>query len=255
MIHSTAIIASCVQLGANVQVGAYSVLEGEVIVGDGTIIDHHCCIKGPVLLGKNNKIGSFSYIGCDPQDKKYQGEESFLEIGDRNIIHQSVTISRGTADGGFFTRIGSDNIFMAYVHVAHDCQLGDFNILANNASLAGHVQVGNYVGLGGFCGVHQFCRIGSHAFCAGGSLITKDVSPFTLVAGQPAKLNGLNLEGLKRRGFSQDKRNRLKQLYKTLFRSSTNIIEDTEKLLLQEYDEHAQVLLNFVLTSERGLIR
>jgi UDP-N-acetylglucosamine acyltransferase len=254
-IHPTAIVSKTVELGNDVTIGAYSTIEGQVTIGDGTQIGHYVHIKGPTTIGKNNIISSFASVGCDPQDKKYNGEESFLKIGDQNSIREYVTIARGTQQGGFITQIGSFNLLMAYVHIAHDCLLGDNNILANSASLAGHVQVGSFVGMGGFSAVHQFTSIGSHAFCAGASIITKDVPPFTLVGGHPAKLVGLNLEGLKRHGFSQGQRSELKKIFKQLFRESKNIVEDALNLSHQSPSPFVQMLLNFIIHSQRGIMR
>lgn len=255
LIHPTAIIDPLVELGVGVKIGAYSIIEGKVTIGANTTIGHHVCIKGPTTIGENNTIHSFASIGCDPQDKKYDGEETYLVIGNNNSIREYVTISRGTSQGGYFTKIGDHNLLMAYVHVAHDCIIGHQNVLANGASLAGHVEVGNYVGMGGFSGVHQFTKIGSFSFCAGGSIVTKDVPPFTLISGHPAKLIGLNLEGMKRRNFSDDDRVILKSLYKKLFRDSLNIIDDARTCLESEPNEYAKILLNFILNSQRGLTR
>ncbi len=255
LIHPTAIIDPLADVGPGVSIGAYSIIEGKVSIGANTVIGHHAHIKGPTTIGENNTISSFASIGCDPQDKKYDGEETYLVIGNNNSIREYVTISRGTSQGGYFTKIGDHNLLMAYVHVAHDCIIGNHNVLANGASLAGHVELGNYVGMGGFSGVHQFTQVGSFAFCAGGSIITKDVPPFTLISGHPAKLIGLNLEGMKRRNFSDDDRVTLKSIYKKLFRDSLNIIDDAQALLAEEENEHAKTLLHFILKSQRGLTR
>jgi UDP-N-acetylglucosamine acyltransferase len=254
-IHPTAIVADTVELGQSVVIGAYSIIEGHVTIGDNTHIGNHVHIKGPTTIGKDNVISSFSSIGCDPQDKKYHSEESYLKIGDANSIREYVTISRGTEHGGLITNIGSYNLFMAYAHIAHDCFIGDSNILANGASLAGHVHIGNFVGMGGFSGVHQFTKIGSYAFCGGGSIITKDVPPYTLVSGHPAKLIGLNLEGLKRHGFNEEERLILKEIYKKLFRESTNIIEDAVLYAKENTSPLIQLLLQFIMSSQRGITR
>jgi UDP-N-acetylglucosamine acyltransferase len=254
-IHPTAIVASTVELGRNVIIGAYSVIDGQVTIGDDTQIGTYVRIQGPTVIGRDNVISSFSAIGCDPQDKKYAGEESFLKIGDGNAIREYVTIARGTAQGGLMTKIGSYNLLMAYVHIAHDCFIGDNNILANGSSLAGHVHLGDFIGMGGFTAVHQFTHVGSYAFCAGGSIITKDVPPFTLISGHPAKLIGLNLEGLKRHGFSVEQRLELKKIFRQLFRQSKNIVDDAITYAQETTSPFAQLLLQFIIQSQRGITR
>ena len=256
-IHPTAIIDPQAHIHPSVTVGPYCVITGPVIIEAGTILESHVRIQGPVTIGMGNRIYSFSSLGCDPQDKKYQHELTSLVIGDFNIIREYATLSRGTGHGGGITRIGSHNLLMAYVHVAHDCIIANHNILANNASLAGHVEVGSYVGLGGFSGVHQFVRIGSYSFSGGGSIITKDIPPYTLIAGHPAKLIGLNLEGLKRQGFTEEQKKTLKDFFKTLFRNSEHILSTAQALLdsLTTEQEVAKPLLMFILSSIRGITR
>lgn len=254
--HPTAIISPRAKIGPGVVVGPYAVIEAGVVIGARTIVEAHARIQGPTVIGCDNKIRAYSSIGCDPQDRKFSGGESRLVIGDHNDIREYTTLSRGTEEAGGVTKIGSHNLLMAYVHIAHDCVVGNHNTFANNSSLAGHVVVGDYVGLGGFSAAHQFCRIGSYAFSGGCSLITKDISPYTLVAGNPARLIGLNLEGLKRRQFPGEQVQRLKMIYRELFRQSTAIRDlATELLKDPDLSDHEQLLLDFVLTSERGLTR
>ena len=254
-IHQTAIIGKEVIIGKNVSIGPYTIIEGEVTIGDHCQIGPHVHIQGEVILGEHNVISSHATLGCAPQDKKYSEEKTRLIIGDRNKIREFVTISRGTIQDEGLTRIGNDNLLMAYVHIAHDCVVGNHNTFANNASLAGHIKVGDYVGLGGFSAFHQFTQIGSYAFCAGGSVVTKDVPPFTLISGHPAKLSGLNLEGLKRRGFNTALKTSIKQAYRELFRG-TNLLHETAQKLLEESDvSEVLELAKFILNSQRGITR
>ena len=216
MIHASAQIDPAARLGANVGVGAFSVIGADVEIGEGTQIEAHVVIKGPARIGRDNRIGPFASIGGDPQDKKFKGERSELIIGDGNNIREFVTISRGTADGGGATRIGDDNWIMAYAHIAHDCDVGSHTVFSNNATLAGHVVIGDYVILSGFSGVHQFCRIGEHAFIGMGCLINGDVPPFVIMANEYGRPRGINSEGLKRRGFSPERIADIRRAYKTL---------------------------------------
>lgn len=256
MIHSTAIIDPTVQLGKNVSVGPYSVIGPEVVIGDNTVVGPHVVITGPTTIGKNNHFFQFASIGGDPQDKKFSGELTRLEIGNDNIFRECVTISRGTVQGGGFTRIGHSNLLMAYVHIAHDCMVGNEVTFANNASLAGHVKVNDFATLGGFVGVHQFTEIGAYAFCAGGSMITKDVPPYFMVAGYPPEPHGLNVVGLKRRDFSEQKLSVLKQAYKILYRQGLTLQEAIAEMepLVKEVPE-VDLLIEFIGRSERGIIR
>jgi UDP-N-acetylglucosamine acyltransferase len=255
-IHPTAIVAADTIIEPGVEIHAFAIVGPGVSLGEGTKVQPFAQIQGPTVIGRYNKIGSYSFIGCDSQDKKYQGGPSQLVIGDHNDIREYATLSRGSAPHNPVTQVGSHNLMMAHTHIAHDCIIGSHNTFANNASLAGHVVVGDYVGIGGFAGVHQFCRIGSHSFCGGGSLITKDVPPYMLVAGHPARLVGLNIEGLKRRSFSSQQIERLKALYKTIFRQSL-VIHDTALEMLQSPDltDDGKELLQFIISSARGIIR
>jgi UDP-N-acetylglucosamine acyltransferase len=213
-------------------------------------------INGPTTIGKNNKIYQFASIGEAPQDKKYAGEPTRLEIGDNNIIRESVTISRGTAQDSGVTRLGNDNLIMAYAHIAHDCQVGNSTVFANSTSLAGHVHVADYVIFGGFTLVHQFCKIGAYCFTAMGSAISKDVPPYLRVAGHMAKPYGLNSEGLKRRGFSPDAIAQLRDAYKILYRSSLTLEQATQRLSEKaEASKEIKYFLDFIKASGRGIIR
>ncbi len=204
MIHSTAIVDESAHVDPTCEIGAYAVIGADVTIGAGTAIGSHVVINGPTSIGSDCKIFQFASIGEDPQDLKFDGTDSRLEIGDRNRIREFVTINRGTSGGGGVTRIGDENLLMAYVHIAHDCVIGNNTIFSNSASLAGHVAVGDYAILGGFSLVHQFSRIGAHSFSGMGAVINKDVPPFVLVTGHYAEAKGINKQGLKRRGFADD---------------------------------------------------
>ncbi|MGH8183129.1 MAG: acyl-ACP--UDP-N-acetylglucosamine O-acyltransferase [Rhodanobacteraceae bacterium] len=255
-IHPSAIIDAGAKLADDVAVGPYAVIGAEVEIGAGSRVGAHALIRGPTRIGRNNRIEAFASIGGDPQDKKYHGERSELVIGDGNTFHEFVTINRGTAEGGGTTRIGDDNWVMAYVHVAHDCNVGSHTILANNATLAGHVEVGDWVVLGGFAGVHQFCKIGAHAFAAMYSAINRDVPPFIYVAGQFAEPRGINAEGLKRRGFDAERIGAIKRAYRTLYLSHKTLAEARAALAGQTGDsEDVRAFCDFIDRSERSLVR
>ena len=256
MIHPTAIIDPSAKLASSVEVGAYSVIGEGVEIGEKTWIGPHVVIQGPTKIGIENKLFQFSSIGEVPQDKKFHGETSYLEIGDRNTIREFATINRGTEDGGGTTRIGDDNWLMAYIHIAHDCQIGNNTIFANNASLAGHAIIEDFVILGGFTLVHQFCKIGQHAFCGMGSAITKDIPPYLMVNGSPARTHGLNSEGIKRKGFSKETLKALREAYKIIYRSNNRIEVAKEELkTLAENFPEVQNMLSFLQQSERGILR
>lgn len=256
MIHPQAIVDERARLGQEVHVGPFSVIGAEVEIGDGTWIGPHVVINGPCRIGRNNRIFQFASIGEAPQDLKYAGEPTRLEIGDGNVIRECVTFSRGTVGGGGVTRIGSDSLFMAYVHVAHDCQVGDRVVFANNATLAGHVEVGQGTVLGGFVGVHQFCKIGEGVMMGVGAVALKDVPPYLMVYGNPAVPYGLNLRGLKRRGLSTDAIDALKGAYKTVFRSGLTVDAALQQIepLAGKYPEIA-VFAGFIRNAGRGIIR
>jgi UDP-N-acetylglucosamine acyltransferase len=255
-IHPTAIVDPSARLAADVTVGPYSVVGAEVEIGAGCTVAPHALIQGPTRIGRNNRIGAFASVGGNPQDKKYAGERSELVIGDGNTIHEFVTINRGTAEGGGATRIGDDNWIMAYAHIAHDCQIGSHTIFANNATLAGHVEVGDWVVLGGFAGVHQFCKIGAHAFAAMYAAINRDVPPFIYVAGQFAVPRGVNAEGLKRRGFEAARIAAIKRAYRTLYMAHKTLEEARAALAEQAAaSEDVRTLVEFIGHSERSLVR
>ena len=256
MIHPSAIIDDSAEIGDDVSIGAFSIIGPDVSIGRGTTIGSHVVIKQSTRIGEDNKIFQFSSIGEDPQDKKYAGEETFLEIGDRNVIREYVTLNRGTAQDAVTTKIGSDNLLMAYTHVAHDCRIGNSTIMANGATLAGHVYVNDWAILGGFTLVHQFCRIGAHCFAAMGSHIAKDVLPYTMLAGQPAKPHGINKEGLKRRGFSDQQLKNIMDAYKLIYKSGLPLEQaKTELAGLALQNDDAAEISEFLNSSTRSIIR
>jgi len=256
LIHPTAVIDPAAELAEDVSVGPYSVIEANVTIGAGTDIGPHVVIKGTTRIGSQNRIFQFASIGEEPQDKKYAAEPTSLEIGDRNTIREFVTLNRGTAQDDGVTRLGDDNWIMAYVHIAHDCRIGNETIFANNASLAGHVSVGDYAILGGFTLVHQFCQIGAYSLTAFGSGISKDVPPFVTVGGTPARAHGLNMEGLRRRGFPEESRKALRRAYRTLYRESLSL-QDALAALREQAASCAEVgmLVEFLEQQSRGIVR
>lgn len=256
LIHPTAIISPDAHLGIGVRVGAYSVIGAQVTIGDQCEIGSHVIIDGYTQLGQGNRIFPFACLGGEPQHKRYQGEATRLEIGDNNVIREYVTIHRGTALDQGLTRIGSHNWIMAYCHIAHDCQVGDHTVFANNASLAGHVQVGNHVILGGFTGVHQFSRVGDHAFTGMGTMANRDIPPFVIAVGNYAKPYGINKEGLRRRGFSLARIQALHQAFKILIYKNLPRSAALEAVAaLAEAHPEVQQLLTFIQQSKRGIIR
>ncbi|CAI8157711.1 MAG: Acyl-[acyl-carrier-protein]--UDP-N-acetylglucosamine O-acyltransferase [Pseudidiomarina mangrovi] len=254
MIHSTAIIDPSAQIGRDVEIGAYSIIGADVVIGDQCVIGPHVVLRGPTVLGRNNRIFQFSSVGEDCQDKKFKGEPTQLIIGDNNIIREFVTIHRGTVQDQGITRIGSDNLLMAYVHVAHDCVVGDHVILANNTTLAGHVHVGDWAILGGFTGVHQFCHIGAHAFTAVNSVVVQDIPPYIMAQGHNAVPRTINSEGLKRRGFSAEQITTIKRAFKILYRQGHTVAEAVAKMSELNAAE-LQPLIHFIQNSSRGIIR
>ena len=256
MIDSRAVIHPKAELASDVEVGPFAVIGPDVVIGEGSWIGPHVVINGPTRIGRENKIFQFASVGEIPQDKKYRGETTLLEIGDRNVIREFCTINRGTVLGGGATRIGSDNWIMAYVHIAHDCQVGDHTIFANNASLAGHVIIEDYVILGGFSQVHQFCSLGMHCFTAFGSGIAKDIPPFVMVSGHPAAPHGLNVEGLRRRGFSTETIAHLRRAYRVLYRSNLTLRDAVEQLKTMADDcPEVELIVAFLEKTERGIVR
>lgn len=256
MIHPTAIIDPSAVIADDVKIGPFTVIGPGVEIGPGCEISSHVVINGPTKIGKNNRIFQFASIGEEPQDKKFHGEDTLLEIGDNNLIRESVTINRGTVQGGGITRVGSNNWIMAYVHIAHDCLIGNDNIFANNASLAGHVIVDDFVILGGFTLISQFNYLGSHSFSAMGSVISRNVPPYVLVSGHMAKPVGVNVEGLRRRQFSDSQIRTIRQAYKYLYRSGLRMEEAEQRLrnLEQEAGE-INILIDFLDKQEGGIIR
>jgi UDP-N-acetylglucosamine acyltransferase len=256
LIHSTAIVDESAQLHPSCEIGAYAVIGADVIIGERTVVAPHAVINGPTRIGADNRIFQFASVGEDPQDLKFDGTDSRLEIGDRNRIREFVSINRGTSGGGGLTRIGDDNLLMAYVHIAHDCVIGNNTIFSNSASLAGHVTVGDFAILGGFSLVHQFSRIGAHSFSGMGAVINKDVPPFLLVSGHFAEAKGINKQGLKRRGFSDDE---IAALHKTFMqlvrRRGKKEASDYAALesLTARY-ESVQHLVEFLQAGNRGTV-
>ena len=256
MIHPTAIVHPGARLGSGVSVGAASIVGEHVEVGEGTWIGPHVVIGGHTRIGCANRIFQFSSIGEIPQDKKYAGEATRLEIGDRNTIREFCTLNLGTAQDAGVTRVGSDNWIMAYVHLAHDCQIGNNTIFANNAQLAGHVRVGDFAILGGFTAVHQFARIGAHSMTGIGTILLQDLPPYVTAAGNPARPYGTNTEGLKRRGFSPDAVAAIKRAYKRIYRSGLSLREALEAMR-DESAAHPELglLVDFLAAEGRGIVR
>lgn len=256
MIHPTAIIDPTARIADNVEIGPWTLIGPRVEIGEGTWIGPHVVIRSSTKIGKDNKIFQFASLGEDPQDKKFQGEETWLEIGDRNVIREFCTFNRGTAQDKLVTRIGNDNLFMAYVHIAHDCIVGNNTIFANNASLAGHVTVEDFVVMSGFSGASQSCRVGAHSFASMGSMIDKDVPPFVKVSGYYAKPFGLNIVGMRRRGFSAETMLYLRRAYKVIYRQGLTVKQALEQLhdMLSICPE-IQLFIDFINLSQRGLVR
>ncbi len=258
LIHPTAIIDSKAQIDSSVQIGPYAVIGPDVSIGAGTKIGPHTTIEGKTTLGANNQVFQFASIGAAPQDKKYNNEPTELIIGDSNTIREFVTLNRGTAQDKGATRIGNDNWIMAYVHVAHDCIVGDHCIFANSTNLAGHVEIGDWVILGGYTGIHQFCKVGPHAMSGVGSVVLHDIPPFVMVSGNTAQAHGINSEGLKRRGFAPDDITQIRQAYKTLYKNGLTLAE--AKLALAEQARATSLssiamLASFLDSVTRGIVR
>ncbi len=254
--HPTAIISDSARIAEDVKIGPYSIIGETVEIGAGCLIDSHVVINGPTRIDKSNHIYQFCSIGDDPQDKKYGGELTRLEIGDGNTIREYCTISRGTVQGNGVTQIGNDNWIMAYVHIAHDCLIGNHCIFANNATLAGHVHVGDWAIFGGFTGAHQFCRIGAHAFLGINATINQDVPAYMMIGGQPTAPKGINAEGLKRRGFSNDQVRNIRNAYKVVYRSGAKLSQAVAELesVVAEQPE-IELFIESLKSSERGIIR
>jgi UDP-N-acetylglucosamine acyltransferase len=257
MIHPTAQIDPGAVIGRNVAVGAYSVIGAEVEIGEGTVVGPHVVIEGPTRIGRDNRISQFASIGGPPQDKKFAGERTELVIGDRNLIREFVTVNRGTGEGGSITRIGDDNWLLAYVHIAHDCRVGNHVVFSNYSALAGHVEIGDWTILSGYSGVHQFCKVGAHAFIGMGCLVGSDVPPFVMMANETqGRPRGINSEGLKRRGFDAPRISAIKRAYRTLYMAGLSLPEAREQLTAQAQDsEDVRAMLEFLDRSERALAR
>lgn len=255
MIHSTAIIDVKAEIAEDVEIGPYSIVGPDVKIGSGSVIASHVVLKGPTVIGKNNKIFQFSSVGEECQDKKYKGEPTRLEIGDGNTIREYVTIHRGTIQDQSLTSIGNDNLFMAYVHVGHDCIVGDDIIFANNATLAGHVTVGDGAILGGFTGVHQFCQVGAYSMAAMFSAINKDVPAFVMVQGNMASAHGMNFVGMKRRGYSKELIQTLRNAYRIVYRQGLSFDDAKSQLKSLEPSPELTLFIESLESSQRGIIR
>ena len=259
-IHPTAIVDPAAELAAAVEVGPYAVVGAGVRVGENTRIGPHVVLEGPTTIGRDNVIHAHAVIGGAPQDMKYRGEPTRLEIGDRNTIREFCTFNRGTTQDGGVTRVGSDNWIMAYVHLAHDVQVGDRCILANNATLAGHVHVGDWVIVGGLTGIHQFCQVGAHAMTGFQSHVSQDVPPFMMVSGNPLGVHGFNIEGLRRRGFSRERIALVKQMHRLLYRDGLTLEAARTAITalrgtVDGGDADVALLLDFLAASKRGIAR
>ena len=255
-VHPSAVVAPGAELAEGVSIGAFCVIGAHVRIGTNTQVEPHCVIDGRTTIGCDNRIGPHASLGGPPQDKKYAGEPTELRIGNANTIREFTTFNTGTVQDGGITSVGDDNWVMAYVHVAHDCQIGSHTILANSVTLAGHVIIEDHAILGGATLVHQFCRIGAHAFTAGGSVVLRDVPPFVMAGGNSAQPHGINSEGLKRRGFSSDALMEIKRAYKTLYRSGLTLEEANIQIGQQagEHDE-VQIMSEFLNRTQRGIVR
>jgi UDP-N-acetylglucosamine acyltransferase len=259
-IHPTAIVDAKAELADTVSVGPYAVIGAQVRIGEGTRIGAHTTIEGPTTIGRDNHIFAMASLGAAPQDMKYRGEPTELHIGDRNTIREFCTFNRGTSQDVGITRIGDDNWIMAYVHIAHDVQLANRTILANNATLAGHVHVGDWAIVGGLSGVHQFCKVGAHAMVGFQSHVSQDVPPFMMVSGNPLSVHGFNVEGLRRRGFSAERIAQVKQMHRLLYRKGLTLDDAKAQIALLEGqvadgDDDVSLLLDFLAASTRGIAR
>jgi UDP-N-acetylglucosamine acyltransferase len=256
MIHDSAVVSTSARVHEDVSIGPYSIVGDDVEIGSGTRIESHVVLKGPCIIGRDNHIFQFASIGDDPQDKKYGGEPTRLVIGDRNTIREYCTINRGTVQDREETRVGNDNWIMSYVHIAHDCIIGDQTIFANNTTLGGHVHIGDWAILGGFTAVHQFCHIGKHSFTSIFTAVTKDLPAYVLASGRPAVPRGINTEGLKRRGFSVGQISNIREGYRILYRQGLKLEDAVKKLEKRaETQQEIVMLLESVRASSRGVIR
>jgi UDP-N-acetylglucosamine acyltransferase len=255
-IDPRAVVSPDAQIAADVEIGPFAVIGPQVSIGPRCWIGPHAVVNGPTVLGADNKVFQFASIGEASQDKKYKGEPTRLLVGDRNVFREYVTVHRGTVTGIGETRIGNDNLFLAYSHVAHDCVLGSNIILSNVVNLAGHVELGDWVIMGGFAGAHQFCRIGAHAFIGNNTSVLQDIPPYVLAAGHPAEPRSVNLEGLKRRGFSEDQIRAIRNAYRLLYRSELKLEEALVQLrAMAAGHEVLAIFVDFIAQSTRGLAR
>ncbi|WP_430459722.1 acyl-ACP--UDP-N-acetylglucosamine O-acyltransferase [Thalassolituus sp. LLYu03] len=256
MIDPRAIVDPSAKIGANVKIGPFSIIGPDVEIGEGTEIGPHVIVRGPTTIGKNNRIFQFASIGEECQDKKYKGEPTTLVIGDNNVIREACTFHRGTVQDKGTTIVGSNNLFMVNVHVAHDAIIGNHCILANDTNIAGHVKIGDWAILGGATQVHQFCMIGAHSMCGTGTVVLKDIPAYIMAQGYPAAPHGINSEGLKRRGFSADSIAMIRKAYKTLYRQGLTLAEALEILTPQaEQDDGVRMLVDSLTQATRGIIR
>jgi UDP-N-acetylglucosamine acyltransferase len=256
MIHETAIINPGAEIDSNVDIGAYSIIGDNVFIGSGTVIGPHVVIDPFVTIGRNCRIFQYAAIGAVPQSLKFEGEKTYVKIGNGTIIREFVTIHRGTGFGGGITEVGEENFLMAYTHIAHDCRVGRKVVMANNATLAGHITIGNHATIGGLVAIHQFVKIGEHAFVGGKSAVVKDVPPYVIAAGDRAELHGLNLVGLKRHGFSPTTLSLLKKTYRIIFRIGLTVNEAIERVRA-EVEQVPEVVnfIDFIRSSQRGVTR
>jgi UDP-N-acetylglucosamine acyltransferase len=256
MIDARAVIAPSAEIAADVQIGPFTVIGADVVIGAGTWVGPHAVINGPTRIGRDNKIFQFASLGDAPQDKKYKGEPTRLEIGDRNVFREFVTVNRGTTHDKGVTTIGSDNLLMAYVHVAHDCLLGDKIVMSNCATLGGHVEIGDWVIMGGLSAVHQHTKVGAHCFIANNAAVTRDVPPYVMAVGQPAVPHSVNSEGLKRRSFSAEQILNIRRAYRLLYRSGLKLADALAQLEQIALDQsEIKPFVEFIKRSSRSIVR
>ncbi len=254
-IHPSAVVNPKAQLGENVKIGPFAIIEEEVIIGDGTQVGPHAIIASGTTLGKNCKIHAGAVIGTEPQDLKFSNEKTFVEIGDNTTVREYATVNRGTSHS-YYTRVGSNCLLMAYSHVAHDCQIGNNVTIANSVNMAGHVIIGDFVGIGGLTAIHQFVHIGPHAFIGGGLRVSQDVPPFVLAAGEPLRYAGLNVVGLRRRGFTREQIDLMKKAYHVVYRENLKLKDALQKIEQEmELTSEIKTIVDFIKEAERGIIR
>ncbi len=256
MIDARAVVSPDAQVAPDVHIGPFSIIGAEVSIDAGTWVGPHAVINGPTKIGKNNKVFQFASLGEDPQDKKYKGEKTWLEIGDRNVFREFCTVNRGTVLDRGVTRIGSDNLFMSYSHVGHDCTLGDNIVMSNVATLAGHVEIGDYAILGGLSAVHQYSKLGAHCFIANNAAVTRDVPPYVMAVGQPADPHSVNTVGLQRSGFTPEQILNIRRAYRLLYRSKLKLEEAVEKLEEAAASQpEVRIFVDFIKLSTRSIVR